>query len=152
MGVTDAVPLQYVAALDNQPLAPTTPDPNKYDLMRSFVDAKGAIVPATSEVVAEYAVDLDFAFTVDKGPDNTTPSLVTFGFDDGADNGAWAYDVSAANSFLPNKGPQRIRAVRVRLATRTAQPDRTLNVPVTQNNTNEEFLYRYCMGPGAGPA
>jgi type II secretory pathway pseudopilin PulG len=150
-GVKDPEPAQYVNSLDNSPLAPTTPDPNKYDLMRSYVDAAGALVPQTSEIVAEYAVDLDFALTVDQGLDSTQPSLFTFGFDDGADSTKWAYDVSVASSFTANIGPQRIRAVRVRLATRTAQPDRSANVPVTENGSNEEFTYRYCViGSPAG--
>jgi hypothetical protein len=149
-GVKDPEPAQYVKALDNQPLSPTTQDPNKYDLMRSYVDATGALVAQTSEIVAEYAVDLDFALTVDQGLDNTQPSLLTFGFDDSANESKWAYDVSVSSSFAPNVGPQRIRAVRVRLATRTAQPDRTANVAAT-NNGNEEFLYRYCVvGSPAG--
>jgi Tfp pilus assembly protein PilW len=149
-GVTDPEPAQYVSSLDNQPLAPTTQDPNKYDLMRSFVDATGTLIPETSEVVAEYAVDLDFALTVDQGLDNTQPSLLTFGFDDKTDKNKWAYDVSNT-TYTPFIGPQRIRAVRVRLATRAAQPDRTANVAVTQNSTSEEFLYRYCVvGSPAG--
>jgi type II secretory pathway pseudopilin PulG len=148
-GVADPEPAQYVNSLDNQPLAPTTQDPNKYDLMRTFVDAAGNPVPATSEIVAEYAVDLDFALTVDQGWDNTQPSLLTFGFDDTADKNKWAPDVSTA-TFTPLVGPQRIRAVRVRLAARAAQPDRTANVKA-QNNGNEEFLYRYCVvGSPAG--
>jgi type II secretory pathway pseudopilin PulG len=142
--VADPEPAQYINSLDNQPLAPTTPDPNKYDLMRSFVDATGTLVPETSEIVAEYVVDLDFALTVDQGLDNTQPKLTTFGFDDPADVKAWAYDVSNTAYTFPD-GPQRIRAVRVRLAARTAQPDRTANVAVSQNNSNEEFLYRYCV-------
>jgi type II secretory pathway pseudopilin PulG len=150
-GGKDAEPAQYVNALDNTSLPPYPQDNNKYDLMRSYVDATGALVPQTSEIVAEYAVDLDFAFTVDQGLNNAQPSLTTYGFDNTVGNNLWAYDIS---KVVPtqNVGPQRIRAVRVRLATRTAQPDRTANVPVT-NNPNEEFLYRYCVvgGVPGGP-
>jgi prepilin-type N-terminal cleavage/methylation domain-containing protein len=142
-GATDTEPQQYVNALDNQPLQPGTADPAKYDLMRSFVDATGALVPTTSEIVAEYAVDLDFAFTVDEGLSNQNPSLYTYGFDNAAGNDLWARDVSKTPA--PNHGPERIRAVRARLVTRTAQPDRSANVPFASNNLNEEFLYRYCV-------
>ena len=38
--------------------------------------------------------------------------------------------------------------MRARIATRTAQPDRTVNVPVANFGT-EAFLSRYCMTPGA---
>ncbi len=132
-------------------------DPNKYDLMRSYINAKdGTVIPQTSEIVAEYAVDLDFAFTVDSsllGP--TKPNLVTFPFDDTATNGGatWAPDLSkiATITATPpvNMGPQRIRSVRARLVTRTALPDRTVNVSVPNQYGTEEYLYRYCVGlPG----
>jgi type II secretory pathway pseudopilin PulG len=143
----DPEPAQYVNALDNQALSPGTADPNKYDLMRSYVDATGALVPQTSEIVAEYAVDLDFAFTVDSGT-SQAPVLQTFAFDDATSSAAWAYDVSGQP--VSSIGPQRIRSIRVRLVTRTAQPDRTANVPVTSPGTtgvNESFLYRYCVVP-----
>jgi type II secretory pathway pseudopilin PulG len=142
-GGKDAEPAQYVNALNNLPLQPGTADPAKYDLMRTFVDATGALVPQTSEIIAEYAVDLDFAFTVDAGTSSLAPALTTFGFDDAKTNYLWAQDVSKVPS--PLQGPQRIRAIRARLVTRAAQPDRSANIPVTQNNPNEEFLYRYCV-------
>jgi type II secretory pathway pseudopilin PulG len=150
-GGKDAEPAQYVNALDNLPLQATTQDTTKYDLMRTFVDATGVLVPETSEIVAEYAVDLDFAFTVQTGPDDHHPALLTYGFDTGATNSAWAKNVSTAPYTAGSPGPQRIRAVRVRLVTRTAQPDRTANVGVSDQsgvfnqNTNEEFLFRYCV-------
>jgi len=138
---------QYAVGLDSLPAnASTTPtlDPNKYDLMRTYVDATWQPVYATSEVVAEYAADLELAFSVD----NTIlgdqfPSIVTFAFDDTADNKVWGADVSKA-AFRPNQGPQRIRSARVRLVTRAAQADRTVNVPVTNFGT-QEFMYRYCV-------
>jgi len=147
--ITSAVtePAQYTKALARQSLV-AVPDPNKYDLVRSYVDAAGAVIPETSEVVAEYAVDLKFAFSVDNslvGARPPQPSMLTFAFDDPA-NQAWADDVykvqGAANM------PQRIRIVRARVATRTAQPDRAVNVPVA-NYAPQAFMYRYCMTPGA---
>jgi hypothetical protein len=140
-GGTDAEPIHYTNALGNLPLGGA--DANKYDLIRSFVDATGQLVPETTEVIAEYAVDFDVAFTVDNGT-NLRPTLVTYAFDDTGSN-AWAYDVSqAAASQI---GPQRIRSVRARLVTRTAQPDRTANVKATNSTTAGEFLYRYCVAP-----
>jgi prepilin-type N-terminal cleavage/methylation domain-containing protein len=128
-------------------------DPNKYDLMRSYVDVKGNVIPQTSEIVAEYAVDLDFAFTVDKsvvGP--AAPSLVSFAFGD-ATSAKWAPDLSKISTVTAsppvNMGPQRIRSVRARLVTRTALPDRTVNVAVPNQYLNGEYMYRYCVGlPG----
>lgn len=123
-------------------------DPNKYDLMRSYVDVFGNVIKATSEIVAEYAVDLDFAFTVDQslvGP--TQPKIVSYAFEDPLNIG-WAPNVSLESpppaSPPVNIGAQRIRSVRLRLVTRTALPDRVANVPVPNQFGNEEYMYRYC--------
>jgi hypothetical protein len=140
---TDGEPAQDTSALGGQSLEAGAQDAIKYDLMRSYVDvtsATGAVVPETREIVAEYAVDLDFAFSVDTSADTTgaTPSIVTYDFGDG-NNLTTADDVSKQ----PTAKPQRIRAVRARVVTRTAQADRTANVPATA-----PFLYRYCIAPG----
>ena len=120
----------------------TVTDPNKYDLLRSYVDASGNVVADTREVVAEYAVDLSFAFSVDQGTAGA-PAISIFGLDDPVNNGAWAPAVSKTQ---PTPGPQRIRSVQVRLATRTAQADRTVDItPLPANYGAQTFIYRYCM-------
>jgi len=138
-------PAQYASALGRVAVGANDggTDPAKFDLMRTFVDAFGNPVTDTSELIAEYAVDLKLAFSVD----NTTlgdlnPSIVTFAFDDGTDNGKWSFDVSTKGSA--NVGPQRIRSAHVRLVTRAAMADRTVNIPLT-NFTGQEFMYRYCL-------
>jgi hypothetical protein len=139
-------PTQYQnSPLSGLPLAPGAPDPTKYDLVRSYVDAgTGNVVPGTTEVVAEYAVDLDFAFSVDNGLNNLTPVIQTFPFDSPL-NAPWAQNIVVPPP-VPNLGPERIRSVRVRLVTRSAEPDRTLNVLVP--NATPPFTYRYCVVPG----
>jgi prepilin-type N-terminal cleavage/methylation domain-containing protein len=124
-----AEPTQYVSSpLGTQPLKPTLQDPLKYDLIRSYVDAKsGNPVPETRELIAEYAVDLSFA-----APANAT----------------WAQDVSTQP--LPVvQDPARIRSVRARLVTRTAQGDRLLSVAVP--NPAGAFMYRYCLLAACDP-
>jgi prepilin-type N-terminal cleavage/methylation domain-containing protein len=134
---------QYAKGLDNLPT--NTPDPAKYDLVRTYVDATGAPVYATSEVVAEYAVDLKLAFSVDTTTlGDQAPTITTYAFDDATGNTKWSYDVSKTLPPPPNVGPQRIRSVRVRLATRAAQPDRTVNV-LLANYGQQAFIYRYCV-------
>jgi prepilin-type N-terminal cleavage/methylation domain-containing protein len=137
-----AEPAQYQQSpLGGQPLTPTVVDPTKYDLVREYVDAKtGQVIPGTLEIVAEYAVDLDFAFSVDTGVNDLQPNIVTFPFDN-TTNALWAPSVVVPPAA--GIGPQRIRSVRVRLATRTAEPDRTLNVLVP--NPTGPFMYRYCL-------
>jgi prepilin-type N-terminal cleavage/methylation domain-containing protein len=145
---------QYTGSpLGNQALTGTAIDANKYDLVRRYIDAAtGQPVPGTMEVVAEYAVDLEFAFTVEAGS-QVQPNLQTFPFDSlsgAANNPPWAQDI---NAFPPlpgqNRGAQRIRSVRVRLVTRAADPDRTANVPVVNPNNAPigPYTYRYCTAP-----
>lgn len=137
-------PAQYQNALATQSLAPGTQDTTKYDLVRTYVDAKGQSIPATMEVIAEYAVDLKFAFSVDNaaGVTGQTPVMVTYGFDQGATNQTWADDLTTT----PGSRPHRIRIVRARVATRAAQPDRSVNVQVNNYGT-DAFIYRYCIVP-----
>ncbi|MGD0053545.1 MAG: hypothetical protein ABSD03_17210, partial [Vulcanimicrobiaceae bacterium] len=128
--------------LAGTPLAPGTLDPTKFDLMRTYYDALGNAVTDTSEIVAEYAVDLAFAFTVDTSTISTLPNVVSYGFEDPADNDKWAYQDVQTQGAAWTTGPQRIRAVRARLATRTSQTDRAVNIPVT-NYGSQAFMYRY---------
>jgi type II secretory pathway pseudopilin PulG len=135
-GAIDPEPAQY-AGLGGAAAAAT-----KYDLMRSYVDANGVIVPDTSEIVAEYAVDLSFAFSVDTGT-ALNPNILTFPFDTPASNNLWGQPKIPP---VPNQGPQRIRSIRARLVTRTAVPDRSVNILVAPTNYGtQEFAYRYCV-------
>ena len=133
-------------------------DPNKYDLVRSFVDATGNVVPESTEVVGEYAVDLKFAFTADSSTDTTgasatvPPTLLINQFDDDTTNATWAPDVSTMVAGPYTVGPQRIRSVSVRLVTRASISDRDQNIapnpanPGTPNGNSEAFIMRYCAG------
>ncbi|HLK40896.1 MAG TPA: hypothetical protein VKU41_29285 [Polyangiaceae bacterium] len=143
----DQEPQQDVTALGNQFTGVAEAgagDPNKYDLTRMYLDAAGNVVPDTEEVVAEYAVDLDFAFTVDTSVDTTggTPTLTTYDFDSNGDT----HNQLAADDATTGTKPQRIRSIRVRLVTRAAQADRSVNIPLTDGGV--PYIYRYCLQPG----
>jgi prepilin-type N-terminal cleavage/methylation domain-containing protein len=141
----EQVQYQQGSPLAATPLAPTSVDPLKYDLVRSYVDAQtGLPIPTTEEIVAEYAVDLEFAFSVDTGLSNAQPAITTLAFDN-TGNAPWAPNL-VTTAPLAGQGPSRIRSVRVRLVTRTAQGDRTLNVAVP--NPTPPFMYRYCLVAG----
>jgi type II secretory pathway pseudopilin PulG len=133
---------QYTSSpLGGQPID-TTPDPNKYDLVRSYVDAvNGQAIPQTTEIIAEYAVDFDVSISVDTGISTLQPSIVTYPFDD-----ARIQQWTAAPAVNSVNGPARIRSVRARIVTRAAQGDRTLNVAVPGGGNG--FMYRYCLVPG----
>ena len=152
-GAVEAQP-QFANGLDQPSLnyGPGQVDTTKYDLMRSFVDADRHALYATSEIVAEYAVDLNVAFTVD----TTTTAAIRpephhVPFDNIDEHSLGAGRVAGSPPpAAANIGPQRIRSARARLVTRTAQADRTANMPVT-NLTSEPqaFMYRYCINPAA---
>jgi type II secretory pathway pseudopilin PulG len=139
-------PAQFVAA---SVTSTGTDDPNKYDLMRTILDAD-MNPTAVREIVAEYVVDLRFAFNVDTGPavqPGTPPSplLVVYPFDEPGHSTANA-TVGALALGTPTAQPQRIRSVRLRMATRAAQPDRIAEidpVPAYQDS----YKYRYCVLP-----
>jgi type II secretory pathway pseudopilin PulG len=143
---------QYAAGLDNTPTSYVagvggTIDTTKYDLMRTYLDATDTPVLATSEMVAEYAVDLKLAFSVDTTAlSDQYPSITTLAFTDTTNGSKWGADVSKTNPFVPFSGPQRIRSARVRLVTRAAQPDRTVSVAVpSPAGLATDFMYRYCV-------
>ena len=117
-------------------------DAKQYDLYRQWVDATGARV-GLPELVAEYAIDLQVALTWDNttGPPPASGGasrLTSYGFGD-ANNRTVTTTVSAGAS-----SPQRVRSIRVRLATRAAQPDRTDPLPGPDAGG---FMYRYCWDP-----
>ena len=153
--ITNALPAALQAQLPNA-------DSNEYFLTRSFIDITSstlASIPGTTEVITEYAVDLKFAFTADSSPlvlpnvAGTAPQPTLIAFDADSTNATWGLDVSGLPA-LPappqgsTTGPQRIRAVRIRLVTRSAFSDRTTNIqPAPANQQNQNFLYRYCTAP-----
>jgi hypothetical protein len=146
-GAGTTVPAQEVNALDNQSMTAGR-DPNKYDLVRSFLDsATGAVIPETTEIISEFAVDMDFAFSVDTGDSTgTNPTIVPYDFGD-THNQLVADYIRPGVSGPANPDPQRIRSVRFRLATRAAQPDRTATIPTTGTGGAGAgtFAYRYCV-------
>ena len=116
-------------------------DPNKYDLVRAYVGMDGNIIQNTMEVVAEYAVDLDFAFSFETGtPTQSASQTYSFGVTHNTNLVEWtATTLSAA--VLAGAIPERLRSVRVRLATRVAQPDRSVDI----TSDAGAFIYRYCV-------
>jgi Tfp pilus assembly protein PilW len=143
---------QYSAGLDNLPTSYVAGvggavDPLKYDLVRTYLDVNDNYVYPTTEVVAEYAVDLKLAFSVDTTTlGDQFPTITTLAFTDSTNGSKWAQPVSKVSPFVANQGPQRIRSARVRLVTRAAQPDRTVTVALPSPAAlATDFMYRYCV-------
>ena len=117
---------------------------DKYDLVRSELRPDGTVVPNSEEIVAEYAVDLGFAFGVDSsnaltpGAPYIEPNIISIPFGS-AENARWGGDILGGD---PSVRPQRIRSVRYRLTTRTRFAD--------YNAATDEAgpgLGRYMLGP-----
>jgi Tfp pilus assembly protein PilE len=129
------------------------PDPlvddfrNKFDLYREIRDAYDGVIPTPGgpQVVAEYAVDLKFGITVDDPGTAVVPpaNRKTFDMDNAADiPNIKAYLETPSSTIASGvAGPQRVRAVRYRLATRAALPDRAAPLPVPPG---APYIVRYC--------
>jgi prepilin-type N-terminal cleavage/methylation domain-containing protein len=141
---------QIGPSLINLPGDAGTGDATKYDLYRQYIDAKGN--PAGNpEVIAEYAVDLKFAFTVDNLSDLTgnytaaaNSPIVVYAFEDSSNQTVADDATKSVSPYANGVEPQRIRSVRIRLVTRTAQQDRNEPLAVGGGAPND-YLYRYCL-------
>jgi type II secretory pathway pseudopilin PulG len=113
----------------------------KFDLTRQYLDATGTTA-GSAETIAEYAVDLKFAFTEDKTTDTSgeytggSPPQVVYSFEDTTSNQAVAQDPTTAGA-----DPQRIRAARIRIVTRAPTPDRSAAL-----SAGTDYVYHYCVG------
>ena len=120
-----------------------SPSADKYELFRTYEDATGKLTEQP-ELVAEYAVDLKFAFSADLDPvvtGNGQRTLTVYGFSD-AHNKTIADDVAQDVTATP----QRIRSVHFRLTTRSATADReeTFTMPAA-NAQQGVYPTRYCV-------
>jgi hypothetical protein len=128
------------------PLLTTTQTPwetNRTNLVRQEVDVDGAPMPDTmEEIVAEYAVDLSFGLTVAQTITNGVPTQLASVAAGNAALVNWAGDVTTT-AGLANQGPHRVRALRVRLAIRSREPDRDLNI--VTGGAVAPGLYRFSL-------
>ncbi len=133
----------YGWAYPNPPAGPG--DVHKYDLVREELDLLGNPIGSTAEIVAEYVVDMAFAFSVDTSaaatPTSpwTEPAILPLDFGN-AENATWGGDASTLN---PAIRPQRIRSVRFRMTTRTRFPEND-----TAADDGGPGLMRYLLATG----
>jgi hypothetical protein len=127
---------------------------SRFELLRTWVPfnfgpfanvGADADCPRCVELVAEFAIDLKFGFSVMSPAPPLAPlppppppyAINDYALDDTANNGP------VAPSVLSNGTPQLIRSINFRLGTRTALPDRA----VTLGGAPPHFLYRYQLAP-----
>jgi prepilin-type N-terminal cleavage/methylation domain-containing protein len=117
--------------------AQATGDAGRTELVRTELDATGAQIAASMELVAEYAVDMRFGITVASliTGDNYTPTVTDYLINDSN-----VYTVTANT-------PQRVRAVQVRLSTRTRAPDRDTDLPPGPDGRRLRFLVDASLQP-----
>jgi hypothetical protein len=132
---TDAM-ARFQPLFDQSAAAPG--ETTRTELVRQELDANGAVIEvagdATTELVAEYAVDLGFSVTAQLP---TTNALV----DVQPANGTTFQTIFASNP-LDIGAPERVRAVRVRLSVRSREADRDAPIP--------GGLYRFQLLPDSG--
>ena len=103
------------------------------ELVRIELDAAGAPIAGTQELVAEYAVDLRFGLTGITGVVGSNPTV-------------GAIPAGQFTAFAGTAGnAQRLRAVRARLSVRSREPDREANVGI--GPTVAAGLYRFMVVP-----
>lgn len=114
---------------------------NKFNLYRDFLDAADPPAPVLPmrQIVAEYAADLKFGIAIN----NAAGALQVFDMD--SDTGGGNIDTwtqTASTTAAGGPGPQRVRSVRFRIATRSSIPDRTANLVVPPG---APYITRYCV-------
>ncbi len=117
---------------------------SRMELVREELDVDGAVVADSSEVVAEYAVDLAFGIEVAQLAGTTATDLQL------SDFGAANVTTLAGPVLGTSQTPQLVRMVRARLSIRSREPDR--DAPIGPAPTAGLPLYRVPLGEaGAGP-
>ena len=129
-----------VAAVSPQ----VTGDSGRTELVRTELAADGSELSTATELVAEYAVDLRFGITVSTKitGDNYNPTVTTYPIGNSS-----VYSIAA--SIQSSGTPELIRAVQVRLATRTRAPDRDASLPVQAADGRR---LRFLIDPTMQPA
>jgi type II secretory pathway pseudopilin PulG len=120
---------------------------DKFVLVREQLATDGTIVN-NPEIIAEYAVDMQFGTVV-----SLLPTKIPTIYDMDPQTVAAQNSTPLAHlTTLGTGGPQRVRAVRYRLSVRTALPDRRTTVSIfpTPNLYNQPYIVRYCTNANLG--
>lgn len=103
---------------------------SRTELVREELDAADTVIPNSRDLVAEYAVDLDFSVTGQVSAN--TPAVTAAAPGDAAFTTFFRADATGDR-------PQGVRSVRIRMSVRSREADREVNIPGTG-------LYRFQVG------
>lgn len=140
-----------IAAL-NPPVA-LAPANTTFMLFRETLNSEGAVVPALTQIAAEFAVDLKFGVAVDARETTVPPNNIsvydmdsdTTGVGGGGNIDSWTRPASTSvlTTGSPTQpGPQRVRSVKFRVSTRASMPDRNGPLAIIPSSP---YLSRYCV-------
>jgi type II secretory pathway pseudopilin PulG len=136
---------QILAPPTDPKQALVTGDAGRTELFRSEIDpSTNQPISGSTELVAEYAVDLRFGITTVLNPiqnDAYVQKLYTYPFGD-------AHVYSITNSPQLGGTPQYVRGVQVRLSTRTRAPDSSTDLPTGLDGRR----LRWLINPNLQPA
>lgn len=126
------------------PLNPVTGDDSRTELMRTELAPDDTVMAGTEELITEFAVGMRFGLTalaVTSQPDN--PILERFPITDPTPN-TQVYAVAGPADDAASR-PESIRAVQVRLSTRSRAPDRPSSIVGQPGKP-----YRFLIGTAKG--
>jgi prepilin-type N-terminal cleavage/methylation domain-containing protein len=126
------------------PLNPVTGDDTRTELIRTELAPDDTVMAGTSELITEFAVGMRFGLTalaLTSQPDN--PILERFPITDPAAN-PQIFTLAGPADDLASR-PESIRAVQVRLSTRSRAPDRPTTLPGQPGKP-----YRFFIGTAKG--
>lgn len=131
-----------------KPENPVAGDSGRTELVRVELAPDDTEVPGTLELVTEYAVSLRFGVTTQTNAP-TGPLLTRFPIGDAFPNEPVYTQASAP--ALGNDKPQMVRAVQVRLSTRSRAPDRPRPVKIGQPLSAGRPPFTFYVNEAVGP-
>lgn len=121
-------PLVAPATAEVQAAQQVTGDAGRTELVRVELDGNNAEMPDTLELVAEYTVDFKLGISVSSTANTPTPNPVITRYP--IQQAEFNEIYLAAAEVTDGGHPESIRAVQIRLSTRTRAPDRDANLDV----------------------
>jgi len=140
---TTAAVTNYASLYANSAAGPG--EAGRTELVRVELDAGGNPIEGTEEVVAEYAVDLDFQISAVTGNLNGVDPTVS-----AVPATSASFTTYTSKPSLVNAQPELIRSVRARLGVRSRESDRPADVVDDADAGQDRGLFRFNVGATAG--